>query len=274
MFFYVTDTHCHINMMVKDAFDRPLTQQELLNAQAIAARALSSSVNTIINVGTNIIESKNCIALALHYKNMYATIGIHPNDITDEWKKDLSTIERLLQKKSEHKIVGVGECGIDTHYPGYNLERQKDCFRAQIELALRYEVGLVVHSRDAADETLAILSDYKNDLLPLRTVMHCFSYDASIATDVIAMGCVLGIGAPCTYPKNHELRSIITNNGLEHIVLETDAPFLPPQHLRGKQNSPEHIRTIAEFIAHLRSEPLDLIAQITTHNAQRLFNLL
>jgi len=265
------DTHCHINMMVKEAFDRTLTTQEIDKAQTISAQARTAAVTTIINVGTNIIESKNCIALAQKYPEMYATIGIHPNDATDTWHSECAQLLTLLQQKNSLKIVGIGECGIDKHYKDYNLRRQQDVFKAQIELALEYDVGLVIHSRDAADETLKIVSEYKKQLT--RAVMHCFSYDQSIATDVINMGLLLGIGGTVTYPKNNELRSIILNTTLANIVLETDAPFLAPQEFRGTQNNPAHIRTIAEFIAKLRGESFETVAQATTVNAKRLFGL-
>jgi TatD DNase family protein len=157
------------------------------------------------------------------------------------------------------------------HYPDYDLNRQRDAFKAQIELALQHKLALVVHSRDAYDETLRILEEYKNEIT--RATMHCFSYDKDFARTVTEWGFVLGIGGTITYPKNEELRTVVKNTELKNIVLETDAPFLPPQAIRGKQNHPKEIATIAQYIAQLRGETVETIATETTKNALHLFGL-
>ena len=221
------DTHCHINMMVKKKFDVPLSQEQIDAAKIIIEQAAEQNVTRIINVGTSLIESLNCITLAQKYDAIFATVGIHPNDCTELWRDDVHELERLLKQKEENKIVGVGEIGLDKHYPNYNLQRQKDAFRAQIELALKYSVAVVVHTRDARDETLDVLEEYRNELQ--RGVIHCFSEDQDFADDVIAMKFAIGIGGPVTYPNNDQLRQVAQQTILENIVLETDAPFLPPQ---------------------------------------------
>lgn len=265
------DTHCHLDAMVKDTVNIPLEKNNLKQAQHIVEEAEHNNVTTIINVGTNLIESRNSVLLAQNIENVFATVGIHPNDCTDQWKEDFKQIVALVKNKEKNKIVGIGECGIDRHYPGYNLQRQYDAFKAQIELALEANLALVVHSRDAYDETLHILELYKNDIR--RGVMHCFSYDLAFAEQIIPWKLVLGIGGTITYPKNTILRQVVTTVSLDAIVLETDAPFLPPQIIRGKQNHPKYIKTIAEFIAELRSTTFETIAQQTTNTAQLLFHL-
>src|ERR1700687_6130808 len=147
----LVDTHCHLNMMVKKDFDVPLTTKQITDASHIADQAREIGITAIVNVGTSLIESKNCVALAKAIKQVFATVGIHPNDCTDQWKQELKELASLLKEKETNKIVGIGECGIDRHYTGYNLQRQTDAFKAQIELALSHNVGLVVHSRDAYD---------------------------------------------------------------------------------------------------------------------------
>ncbi len=264
------DTHCHLNMIVKKKFDIKLTNQEIVVAKKIINDAHDNDVTTIINVGTSISESDNCITLAQTYKNCFATIGVHPNDIKN-WKEEYAQLKKWLQKKEELKIVGIGECGIDKHYSGYNLNVQHDVFKAQIELALENDLALVVHSRDAYDETLSILEEYKNDIT--RCIIHCFSYDQQFANIVISWGFHLGIGGTITYPKNNALRDIVTNTPLEQIVLETDAPFLPIQEMRGKQNHPKYIKDIAEYIANLKNCSYKEVAQQTTLNATSIFNL-
>lgn len=270
------DTHCHLNMMVKKDFDRLLTLQEFPLAAAIIDQASQADVITIINVGTSLIESINCVELAKSFKSVYAAVGIHPNDCTPQWRHDLQEMQKLWfdprsPKHKNYKIVGIGECGLDRHYQGYDLQRQKDAFKAQIELALDHELPLLVHTRDAGDETLRVLEEFKRD--NLHGIIHCFSEDQNFADTVLEFGFVLGIGGTLTYPKNNALREIFKKIPLEKIVLETDAPFLPVQDMRGKQNSPKFIKEIAEFLAQLRNEPFDSVAQTTTTTSQKLFGI-
>lgn len=265
------DTHCHLNIMVKKDFDVPLTHTQITHAQRIVDEAKKEDVLKIINVATSLIESKNCIALATNITNVFATVGIHPNDCTDQWHKEIKEFDALLKKKEEHKIVGIGECGVDRHYPGYNLQRQYDAFKAQIELALHYDVGLVIHSRDAYDETLKVLEEYVRH--KPRAIMHCFSYDQQFAQQVISWGFKLGIGGTVTYPKNEMLRMVVSLAKLQDLVLETDAPYLPPQSMRGLENSPSKIKVIAQFIADVKKESFEKVAEQTTHAAKYVFRV-
>lgn len=257
--------------MVKKTFDQPLTEQEIEYARIIIQEAEQLDVTTIINVGTSLVESQNCIELAKKYAHNFAVIGIHPNDLTSSWSNDFKELKSLIKKKEILKIVGVGETGLDRHYPDYNIQRQKDAFKAHIELALEHNVGLVVHTRDAHEETLRSLEEYKGQIT--RGIIHCFSEDQSFANTVIDWHFALGIGGTITYPKNLALREVVVNVGLENIVLETDAPFLPPQIIRGKQNAPLHIRTVADYIAQLKEASFENVATVTTKNAKRIFGL-
>ncbi len=266
------DTHCHINIMVKKDFDAPLTDAQISQAQEIIAQANQQDVTTIINVGTSLTESNNCIELAKKYPEIFATVGIHPNDLTSDWQKEFKTMQEWIKKKDINKIVGIGETGLDRHYPDYNMQRQQDAFKAQIELSLENNLGLVVHTRDARDETLRALEEFKGQIT--RGIIHCFSEDQSFADQVIEWNFVLGIGGTITYPKNLYLRDIVAKISLENFVLETDAPFLPPQVIRGKQNNPMYIKMIAEYISQLRSESLELVGEQTTKNAKRVFGLI
>lgn len=265
------DTHCHLNMIIKKEFDIPLTAEHISTAQKYINNAAHNNVNIIINVGTSLIESINSVTLAQHYPSVYATVGIHPTDCTENWQSDFNELKKLIAADHTKRIVGIGECGIDMYRPGYHLQRQKDAFKAHINLALEQNLALVIHSRNAPHETLTILDEYKKDIT--RATMHCFSYDTAIAHEIIAMGCMIGIDGPITYKKNDELRSIATHMPLAHIVLETDAPFLAPQIIRGQQNEPQYIKAIADFIAELRDTTLETIATQTTANACKLFNL-
>lgn len=265
------DTHCHINMMIKQEFDQPLSTSYTLPVQEIVDGASGNTVNIIINVGTSLIESINSIKLAQQFSHIWATVGIHPNDCSTTWKRDFKEICSLVKNKRTNKIVGIGECGMDFHYPDYDIQRQKDAFKAHIELALEYDLALVVHTRDAREETLSVLEEFSRHIK--RGVVHCFSEDLSFAHQVIAWNFVIGIGGTLTYPKNEALRIVAKTISLEKIVLETDAPFLPPQSMRGKQNHPKNIKMIAQFLADIRQESFEKIAQQTTLNSLALFQL-
>lgn len=267
----LVDTHCHLNLCVDYSFEKPLTHEEVNNAQVWLDEAAASDVTRILNVGTSLIESLNSIELAKKYDHIYASIGIHPNDLKDHWKEDMAQIVQLLDQKESLKIVAIGECGLDKHYPGYNLPRQQEAFKKQIALALAYDLPLVIHTRDAGPETLEVLKDYKN--AGLRGTIHCFSEDFHFAQTAISYGFVLGIGGTITYPKNEQLREVVKKVGLDHIILETDAPFLPPQMIRGKKNHPKYIKHIAEYIAELLHVPYNTVAEQTTHKALALFGM-
>jgi len=258
-------------MMVKAEFDVPIMPDMIDAAQKIIHEAREWEVTRIINVGTSLIESQNCVQLAERFDTVWATVGIHPNDATEHWRTDLQLIQDLLKGASSKKIVGIGECGIDRHYPNYNLQRQVDVFKAQIELALEHNLALVVHSREAYDETLRVLEEYVQH--EPRAVIHCFSYDKMFADQVVQWKFYIGLGGPITYPKNDALRAIAKQMDLDHIVLETDAPFLPPQEIRGQKNAPKYIKRIAEYLAELKEDSFPMVAATTSRNALKLFGI-
>ncbi len=265
------DTHCHLNTIVKSQFDVPLPENFSTLVQPILDEARTHQVTRIINVGTSLVESTNCILLAQMFENVWATLGTHPNDLTADWRSDVAAYKQMLESDDRKRIVGIGEIGLDYHYPDFNKQRQYDGFRAQIELALAFDLPIVIHTRDAGDETLRVIEEYTQN--GLRGIIHCFSEDAAFARHAIKLGFLLGIGGPLTYPKNESLRDIFRETSLDHIVLETDAPFLPPQFMRGKPNNPAQIQTIAYFLANLKGIEFEEVAQKTSRNALQLFKL-
>lgn len=270
------DTHCHINVIIRNYATKnlfaPLSFSEIETCKKILNDASDQQIGAVINVGTDLIESLTCIDIAKHFDHCYATIGLHPTDATSEWLSTILEFKHLLQQKNFLKIIGIGECGIDKYHQGYDALRQRKVFEAQIELALEHNLALVVHSRDADIETYETLYAYRNEK-NLKGTIHCFSSDMNYAQKYLDLGFVLGFGGTVTYPKNHELRKVATTIPLEKIILETDAPFLPPQIIRGKPNSPAQIRTIAEYIATIRNESYEHIAQVTTKTARNLFSI-
>ena len=268
----LVDTHCHLNIMLKPTFDVPLPAGYQTAAATILEIAAAHQVTKILNVGTSLSESQNCVALARAFPSCYATVGIHPNDLTADWQQELKQLQLLLKDKTLNKIVGIGECGLDRHYPDYNLPRQIAGFKAQIELALEHNLALSIHSRDAYDETLRVLEEFRNET-NLRGVLHCFSEDQAFADQVISWNFVLGLGGTITYPKNQALRAVAQQVALKDIMLETDAPYLPPQIVRGQPNHPKYIQTICAYLAELRQLDFETVAQATTANVQRVFGI-
>ncbi len=265
------DTHCHINMMVKKQFDTLLQKDDFHAARNIIEESIVNYVKKIINVGTSLIESKNCIELAKQFKEIYAAIGIHPCDLNANWMNELKTMQQWLKNKNENKIIAIGECGIDLYHKKTDLKTQKDAFKAQIEIALQNDLALIVHSRNAPDETLSSIEEFKKDIK--KGVIHCFSENLEFAQQVIEWNFVIGLGGIITYPKNNELRDVAKQVDLNNIVLETDAPFLPPQIIRGKQNHPKYIKYIAQYLAEIRNDCFENIAKQTTENVKRVFGI-
>jgi len=264
------DTHCHLDLIVQPEFDVLLTAQQISAVQHIINDAANSDVSPLIMVGSSLPSSINSVACAHAYPTIFASIGLHPDDTKDSsWRDRFNELKKLLSNDAQKKIVAIGECGLD-YYREHNKAIQTDGFKAQIELALEHDLALVVHSRNAGDDTLRILEPYVPNL---RATIHCYSYDAAFATQAISWNFYLGLGGTITYPKNEALRQVAASVPLTSIVLETDAPFLPPQHMRGKPNHPAQIKVIAQFLANLRQQPLAQIAQHTTQNAKQLFKL-
>jgi len=259
-------------MMVKKEPNERLNDEHFLEVDAIVAEAKKAGVTHIINVGTSLQESCNAVDLALRYKTVSATLGIHPCDITETWQRELTFLESILLEDRDQKIVAIGETGLDYYHKPYDKVMQEEVFRAHIELAITHDKPLVVHIRDAGDDALAILSEY----MPrgARGVVHCFSLDQEAADMLVSNSWLIGIDGPVTYKKNDALRAIAATVPLENILLETDAPFLTPQAFRGKRNTPGYLPLIAEQIALSRGVNVEEVARVTTQNAQRLFNLI
>lgn len=265
------DTHCHMNMMVKKEFDEPLREEHFPLIGDIIDVAAQNGVSPIINVGTSLIESKNSIAIAQRFSSVFATVGIHPCDCSENWRDDIKELEKLIKDKEVNKIVGIGETGMDFYHKPYDAQRQRDAFKEQIELAIKYDLGLVVHVRDAGEETLRVLEEYAKEIK--RATIHCFSQSLDFARVVTGWGFFIGIDGPITYPKNEQLREVVRQISLDYLVLETDAPFLSPQAYRGKQNHPAYIPIFAKTVADLKEVSLEQLAQATTRNAKKLFSL-
>ncbi len=266
----MVDTHCHLNMMVDKKSDALLTEEQLKEIGVIVAAAGNAGVQTILNVGTSLNESRNCVTIAGRYPNVYSSVGIHPCDCSSSWRKQMAELRLLVKDAEKNRIVAIGETGLDFYHKPYDQGLQTDVFKTHIELALENDLPLVVHVREAADEVLRVLEEFKGEA---RGTFHCFQQKQYVADQAIEWGWLLGIDAPITYPKGEQLRSVVAAVGLEHLILETDAPFLPPQSRRGKQNSPVYMIETAEKVAEVKGVSVEEVIRVTDENVKRIFSI-
>lgn len=247
------DTHCHLDM--------------LDDAEAALARARAAGVDRCVTIGVDGPTSEWAVDAASRSDDVWATVGLHPHDAktrTDE------LMQRLEELAASDRVVGIGEAGLDYYYDNSPRDRQRDVFAEQIALAHRTRKALVIHSRDAWDDTFAILQEAG---VPARTVFHCFSGGPSEAERALAMGCFLSFSGVVTFRNAHDLRDAARLTPLDNIVVETDAPFLAPVPHRGKRNEPAFVVHTAAQIAALKEIDLAEVARVTDSNAARLFAL-
>jgi len=267
------DTHCHLDCIVSMGQTKVyLTNEKMMAIKKIILDAQNAKVNLIANVGCDAQSSYNSIEIARHFKPVFALVGAHPYEGTDDWKSEFAAIKSIIRNRSNaDKIVGVGEIGLDFSRKDHDKQAQYDLLRAQLELALQHNFPVSFHVRDAGDEFLEFLKPYSHELT--GGVVHCFQQSLAFAKQVTKWGLMLGIDAPIGYPKNGHLREIIREIGLQSLVLETDSPFLPPQQDRGNLNYPHNIPLVAQEVATCLNLTLAEVATITTRNAWQLFAL-
>ena len=245
------DTHCHLYSEYYSDID------DIVNL------AKKSNVNILINNGCDSKSNKEVIELINKYKNMYGAIGIHPEEVENYTIEDIKFIEGSINNK---KIVAIGEIGLDYHYSKENKEKQIKLFELQLDIANKYKVPVIIHSRDATEDTINILRKYN-----IKGVIHSFSGSLETAKIYIKRGFLLGINGVVTF-KNCNLKDILVNIGLNNIILETDSPYLTPVPYRGKQNNPSHILDIAKYISEIFNVSLEEVSKITTKNVLDLYN--
>lgn len=246
------DTHCHISKNYYDDITEVITDSK------------NNGLDKIIISCCEVDDIEESLNIINNYDNVYATFGYHPDQIDKVCDEDLKKLETLI--KTNQKIVGIGEIGLDYHY-GTDKEKQKKLFKEQLKIAQRLNLPVVIHSRDATKDTIDILKMFN-----VSGVIHCFSGSLETANIYISMGYKLGIGGVLTF-KNSKLYRVIENINLENIVLETDSPYLTPEPYRGKTNSSKYIPIIAKKLAEIKKVSIEEVAKITTNNACLIFDL-
>lgn len=245
------DTHCHLSIDDYDDIDKIIRDNLLADVDKIIISACTKN------------SFEEALNLSTKYECVYVTLGFHPSEI-DTCEDDLKLLVKCLDNK---KVVGIGEIGLDYHYGKDDVEIQKELFKRQLNIAEKLNLPVVIHSRDATNDTIEILKKYK-----VKGVIHCFSGSAEVAKTYIRLGYKLGIGGVVTF-KNSNLYKILATIGLDNMVLETDAPYLAPEPYRGMQNSSKYIPIIASKIAEVLNVSVSLVADKTTKVASNLFDL-
>ena len=253
------DTHAHLH--------DPWIGDDLPD---VMTRATKAGVERIVTIGCSLEDSRNALAVANQYDNVWATVGVHPHDAKD-WNADIEA--EFTRMAESDQVVAIGEIGLDFYR---NLSPHADqyrAFEAQLGLADELELPVVIHSRDAHEDTFGILEDWAQqwDRPTPVGVIHCFSGDADLAHRYHDLGFLISFAGPVTYPRNDALRAAAASLPLEAIVIETDAPYLSPQPRRGKRNEPANVRFTAEHIAEVRGQSATDVAEQSTANGLRLF---
>jgi len=222
----------------------------------------------LINVGSNILTSKQSIKLAHNYDFIYASVGIHPHDAQKEFDK-VEEIERLALQE---KVVAIGEIGLDYYYNDPPKEFQKEVFIKQIRLAKKLNLPIIIHDRDAHGDILDILKqEWTKDL---RGVFHSYSGSVEMAFQAIEMNFYISLGGPVTFKNAKKPKEVVKAVPIEKLLIETDSPYLTPEPYRGKRNTPVHVKFVAEKIAELREMSYEEVCRITAENAIKLFDIL
>jgi TatD DNase family protein len=251
------DTHVHLNA---DQFQEDL--------QEVIDRARTVKVEKMIVVGFDRITIERAIKLIEEYEFIYAVIGWHPVDAIDCTEKDLAWIEELTHHP---KVVGIGETGLDYYWDKSPKEVQQELFRQQIRLAQKVNLPIIIHNRDATGDVVRILKE--ENAQTVGGIMHCFSGSVETALECIKMNFMISLGGPVTF-KNARLPKMVAKEiALEHLLIETDAPYLAPHPYRGKRNEPSFVPLVAEEIARLKEMSVEEVAKATTENAIKIFKL-
>jgi TatD DNase family protein len=253
------DTHSHISF--------PEFAQDLVE---VLDRAKKAGVEKLISVGCDLKSCDGSLELAKKYDFVYATLGLHPyeaREVTEDLMKKWEALAR-----ANKKIVAIGECGLDYFKARVPKDLQKQAFRLQLGLAQKLNLPVIIHNRDADEDTLNILKEFRG-VGPLKVVFHCYGSNLEFAQKVWAAGYMTSFTGVITYPNANELREVVKACPLDKFMVETDCPYLAPQMYRGKRNEPAFVKDVAYQIVKSKGISFDEVSKISTENAQRFFNL-
>lgn len=246
------DTHCHV------------LSEYYNNIEVIVKKCIENNVTKIIVSGCDMKSNKEVLELVNKYDIIYGTLGFHPTELED-FKEEY--FDFLIENINNKKIVGIGEIGLDYHYENTDKEKQRRIFNKQLEIAEKFNRPVVIHSRDAIQETYDMLSKYN-----LKGSIHCFSGSLEMAKLFIKLGYKIGVGGIITFKNAKNIIKVIENIDLSYILLETDSPYLSPEPYRGSKNDPSNIPIIAEKLASLKNVSIAEVTRVTTSSAEEEFD--
>ena len=253
----IFDTHAHYD---DERFDE--------DRDALLRSMKDAGIGNIVNIGANMASSQRSLDLAAEYDFMYAAVGVHPSDCAE---LDDEKIEKLNEMSSFPKCVAIGEIGLDYYWPEPEHDLQKKWFKRQIALAREVELPIIVHSRDAAADTVDILKS--ENAGELGGVVHCFSYSKEVAQECVKMGFYIGIGGVLTFKNGRKMKEVAEAIPMERIILETDCPYLAPEPFRGKRNSSLYLPYVVSAMAQIKGISEEEVISITEANAREMYRL-
>ena len=254
----IIDTHAHFS---DHRFDED--RHEALQA------AHDSGVELIVEVGAGFESTRDALKLASQYDYVYAAVGIHPDEVEQMKPEDIEWLRGLC---SGEKVVAVGEIGLDYHYEdGAPREVQMEWFRRQIQLAREVDKPVIIHSREAAQDTLQIMQE--EEAGRVGGVVHCFGYSVEMARIYVKMGFYIGVGGVVTFKNARKLREVVEDTPLSRIVLETDTPYMAPEPHRGKRNTSAYLPYVAAQIAQIKGVTPEEVIRCTADNARNMYRL-
>ena len=248
------DTHSHVYLA---EFEPDL--------QLILERARSAGITKIIMPAIDSTTHSKMLTVEQNNSDCISMMGLHPCSVNQDYSVEIQTIKDYLNKR---KIVAVGEIGLDFYWDKSFTKQQYEAFNEQIKLALQYKLPIVIHSRNAIDECIEVISQHPE----VKGVFHCFSGNLEQAKKIVSLGYMLGIGGVVTF-KNAGLDKVVGEIGLDQVLLETDAPYLAPVPFRGKRNEPSYLSLIVDKLKNITGKSESEIEEITTYNAKKLFDL-
>lgn len=252
----IFDTHAHYD-------DKQFEEDQ----EEILASMPDLGVGTIVNVSATYESCSRAIALAKKYPHVYAAVGIHPDEVGALNEESFAEMKKLFK---EEKVVAVGEIGLDYYWDNEPHDVQQEWFIRQIELAKELDLPVLIHSRDAAADTMYVMKNYAQGL---SGVIHCFSYSKEMAEEYVKMGFYIGVGGVVTFKNAKKLREVVEVVTLDHIVLETDCPYMAPEPFRGKRNQSSYLSYVAEKIAEIKGISVEEVIAQTEANAKKMYRL-
>jgi len=231
-------------------------------------RALDNNVNKMMLVGFSHETNEEVYKISLEYPHiLYPTAGIHPDQVNISSEEDIVKLNQFI---SSHKVYALGECGLDYHYEPETKEKQKWLFEEQIKLSKKYRLPLIIHSRDAMEDTYNLLEKYANDI---RFVMHCYTGSIEMALRFVKLGGMISLGGPVTFKNSVYPKEVAAKLPLDKLMIETDSPYMSPVPLRGKRNESANVIYILKYIAELRGINEKELESILDQNTIKFFNL-